>query len=393
MSTYQALYYPFIHFKDDNWVKVAALYWDKLGRIVPYDYTTDDSDTVRALGSFVETLRPGWVRPEFGKSFIDFIVQYGPKLKEKYSLSLRDTWPMLSEKERPPKPGGASGNDLRLGYIFYEKIDEDVYAIMRQSGLASTDDRGGKWIGMHPRLAWVYMTAMAEQLAGERGLRLLTDETRDHLALSGLSTERLAHALLEDVPLVTANPTPTEIETTLVSVAFRAVIPKDLEALSIDKILAFRDKYPNERTSFQNAVADMLKSREWLKSISDPHVLEQRLRDEYEKLWDAKLTDLREKLADVGIDTMFSCFNLKATLPAAAMGAAAGMALPLNPIAAGTAGLALAAIPALRDKRKSAREALKSSPVSYLYRIEQNLAPLDMWDRIKQRSLQFALGI
>lgn len=393
MSTYQALYYPFIHFKDDKWVKMAALYWDKLGRIVPYDYPTDDSETVRALGSIVTNLRPDWVRPEFGKSFLDFIVQYGPKLKAKYALSLRDTWPMLPERERPPKPGGPSGNDMRLGYIFYEKMSRDVYTAMRESGLASTDRRGEQWIGMHPRLAWVYMTALAEQLSAERGLRPLTDQTRDHLALSDLSTERLAHALLEDVSLVGVGPTATEIETTLVSIAFRAVVPKDLGALSIDKILAFRDKYPNERTSFQNAVADLLKSREWLKSITDPHVLEQRLRDEYDKVWDVKLRELSEKLTEVGIDTMFSCFNLKAALPAAAVGAAAALALPLNPIAAGTAGLALAAIPSLRDKRKAAREALKASQVSYLYRMEQDLKPLDLWSKIKKRSLQFALDI
>jgi len=392
MSTYQALYYPFIHFKDDSWVKLAALYWDNLGRIVPSDYTTDDSETVKALGSFITVLRPDWVRPEFGKSFLDFITEYGPKLKAKYALTLRDTWPELPELQRPPKPGGPSGNDRRLGYIYYEKMSDDVYVAMKDSGLASTDFRGDRWIGMHPRLAWVYMTALAEQISGERGLRPLTDETRDHMALSGLSTERLAHALLEDVSLVDATATGTEIETMLVSVAFRAVVPKDLAGLSVDKVLAFRDKYPHERASFQNSVADLLKSRDWLKSISDPIVLEQRLRDEYEKTWDAKLKELHEKLTEVGIDTIFSCFNLKAALPAVATSAIATAGLSLNPIAAGTAGLALGIIPALRDKRKSAKEALNASPVSYLYRMEQDLKPMDLWGWVKHRASQFVLG-
>ena len=351
MSTYQALYYPFIHFKDDNWIKLAALYWDKIGRIVPNDYVTDDSETVKSLGSFVTILRPDWVRPEFGKSFVDFIVQYGPKLKEKYALSLRESWPALPEAKRPPKPGGPSGNDPRLGYIYYEKISDDVYFAMKESGLASTDHRGERWIGMHPRLAWVYMTALAEQISGERGLRPLTDETRDHLALSRLSTERLAHALLEDVSLVDAKPTESEIEQVLVSVAYRAVVPKDLARLNVDKVLAFRDKYPNERAKFQNAVTDLLKSCEWLKSISDRHVLEERPRDEYDKIWAANLDELREKLADVGIDTMLSCFNLKGALPVGAVGAATALALSLNPIAAGAAGVAFGAVPALRDKR------------------------------------------
>ena len=369
------------------------MYWDKLGRIVPNDYTTEDSETVKALGSFVTTLRPGWVRPEFGKSFVEFITHYGPKLKAKYALSLRDSWPNLSDVQRPPKPGGLSGNDPRLGYIFYEKMSDEVYCTMQESGLASTDGRGERWIGMHPRLAWVYMTALAEQLSGERGLRPLTDESRDHLALSGLSTERLAHALLEDVSLVDSKPTATEIETVLVSVAFRAIVPKNLAGLSVDKILRFRDKYPNERASFQNSVEDFLKSREWLKSIVDPNVLEERLREEYEKVWAMKLEDLREKLSEVGIDTFFSCFNLKSALPTGAMGAAAALALPLEPISAGATGIALGAIPALRDKQKAAKGALRTSEVSFLYRIEQDLKPMDLWSWVKQRSREFALNI
>ncbi|HYD40221.1 MAG TPA: DUF6236 family protein [Anaeromyxobacter sp.] len=393
MSTYQALYYPFIHFKNDGWVKVAALYWDKLGRIVPYEYVTEDSDTVKALGSFVTTLRPGWVLPEFAQSWVEFVTQHGPKLKAKYALSHRDQWPVLPETERPPRPGGPSGNDPRLGYVFVEKMSEDVYRAMKQSDLCSTDTPRGQWIGMHPRLAWVYMTALAEQLAGERGLRPLTDETRDHLAVSGLSTERLAHALLGSVALVDSKPTPTEIETTLISIAFRSVVPADPAALAVDKVLAFREKYPNERAAFQDAVTSFLGSREWLKSIADPHVLEQRLRDEYEKSWATKLEDLRDKLAEVGIDTVLSCFNLKAVLPAGVVAVAGALAVPLNPIAAGVAGLALGAIPALRDKRKTARQELKASPVSFLYRMEQDLAPKDVWSWIKQKSVQFALGV
>lgn len=393
MSTYQALYYPFIHFKDDAWLKTAALYWDKLGRIVPYDYVTDDSETVKALGSFVTILRPDWVRPEFGESFVAFIEQYGPKLTARYALSERDKWPEVPERQRPPKPGGATGNDARLGYIYYEKISDDVYRALKESGLASTDARGERWIGMHPHLAWVYMTALAEQMSGERGLRPLTDEARDHVALSGLSTERLAHALLEDVSLVDAYPTATEIESVLVSVAFQAVVPKNPANLSVDKVLAFREKYPAERATFQVAVAGLLKDREWLKSIPDPKVLEERLHDEYDKIWAANLNELRDKLHEIGIDTIVSCFNLKATLPAGIVGAAAAASLTLNPLAAGTAALALGAIPVLRDKQKAAREALQTSSASYLYRMEQDLKPMDLWNRIKQRSLQFALNV
>jgi hypothetical protein len=393
MTTYQALYYPYIHFKDEGWLKLAALYWDRLARIVPHDYTTHDSTTVQALGGFVRTVRPDWVQPGFGAAFVDFIAAYAPKLQPQYAVALRDHWPWLPEAQRPPRAGGGSGTDLRLGYIYDEKLDPDLRRLLCDTGLACTDTRDERWVGMHPRLAWVYMTALAEQIAGERGLRPLTDETRDHVAVSSLSPERLAQTLLDTTPLVGAAATGSEVEAVLVSVAFQAVVPKHLASLDVDKILAFRDKYPQERALFQQATADLLKSRAWLQQISDPRVLEERLRDEVDKHWAARLAELRSKLEEVGIETMLGCFNLKAMLPAGVAGAAAAMALPLNPIAAGAAGVALGAIPVLWDKRKAAQAALKTSPLSYLYRMEQDLQPKDLWARVQQKTRAFALGI
>jgi hypothetical protein len=177
-----------------------------------------------------------------------------------------------------------NGTDKRDRFIFsYYSVLKNKSVPFACWDLASTDNPGGQWIGMHPKLAWVYMTALAEQLSGEHGLRPLTDETRDHMALSGLSMERLAHALLEDVVLVDNGPTNTEMEATMVTVAFKAVIPKAPMSLSVDKILTFREKHPNERSSFQNAVNDLLQRWEWLTKILDPLVLEERLREEYEK--------------------------------------------------------------------------------------------------------------
>lgn len=39
------LYHPHIHFRSDSWIKVAALYWTKMARIVPPEYVPHDSET------------------------------------------------------------------------------------------------------------------------------------------------------------------------------------------------------------------------------------------------------------------------------------------------------------------------------------------------------------
>ncbi len=48
MVTYFGLYYPFIHFKDEGWLKLTALYWDGMKRIVPSGARLRDSDEVNA---------------------------------------------------------------------------------------------------------------------------------------------------------------------------------------------------------------------------------------------------------------------------------------------------------------------------------------------------------
>jgi hypothetical protein len=43
------LYFPYIHVRDEAWLKAVALYRPRMFRIVPAGYPTQDSDTVRAL--------------------------------------------------------------------------------------------------------------------------------------------------------------------------------------------------------------------------------------------------------------------------------------------------------------------------------------------------------
>ena len=49
MAASSILYYPSIHFRDENWVKRALLYWESVYRIVPVTYVPQDSDFIRQL--------------------------------------------------------------------------------------------------------------------------------------------------------------------------------------------------------------------------------------------------------------------------------------------------------------------------------------------------------
>ena len=43
------LYYPFFHFRNENWVKAAALHWPHMLRFIPHDYLLRDPAVVRCL--------------------------------------------------------------------------------------------------------------------------------------------------------------------------------------------------------------------------------------------------------------------------------------------------------------------------------------------------------
>ena len=149
---------------------------------------------------------------------------------------------------------------------------------------------------------------------------------------------------------------------------------------------------PCERHRFQTAVDGLLKNRDWLLSIDDPKVLEERLRDEVDARWAVDLKELKDKSGSVGIDTMFSSANPTTALPSAVAGSIGIFGPGVDGVAAGTAAVALAAIPMMLSKRNTARDELSKSPVAYRYRMEQDLQPKDLQGWCRQGLQRFALG-
>ena len=49
MKSDSILYYPHIEFQNEAWVKASLLLWNHVYRIVPNNYTPNDSDEIKAL--------------------------------------------------------------------------------------------------------------------------------------------------------------------------------------------------------------------------------------------------------------------------------------------------------------------------------------------------------
>ena len=95
MSGHIGLYYPFIHFRDESWLKLTSLYWDRMGRIVPEGYSLRDNDTVRQFkdSGYIRNFHPGGAQARPGLAFRELLAAHGDQLRERYGLHLSANWP------------------------------------------------------------------------------------------------------------------------------------------------------------------------------------------------------------------------------------------------------------------------------------------------------------
>lgn len=90
---------------------------------------------------------------------------------------------------------------------------------------------------------------------------------------------------------------------------------------------------------------------------------------------------------DLG-DTVMGCLGLQIATPSLAVLTASALHIAANPILAVGAGATLAIARALRDRQKAGRD-LKSSPLAYLIRAEENLQPKQMFNWVRAAAQKF----
>lgn len=401
MDAHTGLFFPYLHFPNDNWVKLSALYWDKIYRIVPYGYETKrDTDLVKALSQInnapIAIIHPDgyWdVMQEIKIAFMKLITTDGDKLKVYYGVDNRDQWEndpytMQYSPEANPK----------LVYIYDEKIEEELWKFLLESKLATKRSGQGddtRWIGMHPRMVNVYMAALAEGLASRIQSHPITNDSVNYFAVSGFTFKRLAQVLLDKVKLTTPAPaSDDEIEATLATIALRAVMPKDISNTPIDKILLLREKYSGEYGKFQDFIHKIIVEFPNLKNIQGQEFVQDHLDAVYQKEIKPKLDELDDAMNSIGIETIPTVLNLEVKVPTLLTGAGliTGAAI-VNPVLGATAAVALGLLKIIGDKRKAIESEIKISDVAYLLHVRDDLTPLGSldWLNVQARNLMFGV--
>lgn len=365
------LYFPFIHFRDENWLKVAALYWDRMGRIVPHQYDTHDSDTVRRLQAelgFIVDFDPHRAVEPVGAAFLDLLRDHEAELAARYTL--HDT-PLRAD------PG--------VAWLFSSKIAWQLVHEFQRVGLAVAGrpygGRGPDWVGMHTKLLSVYMTALAESLAKQYGLHPVTDRPEAQLAVTGMAMDRLAELLLDDAELTPQEMSENEIEARLATLALSVVLPRDLDRVSVEQIIEVRRRYAGEFAAFQTYLHTFAaRLSQW--HLTDGDAVQRHVEIECHDHLLPHLREIEHCMHAVRIETVISALlAICLTSPGVAVGHLQHSTL------IETGAVVLGLIPVIREQMQRRQDAHRASAhAAYLLRVEHAMQPSALWNEVSRHA-------
>ncbi|WP_369253803.1 DUF6236 family protein [Streptomyces sp. R35] len=372
------LYYPYVNFRDEQWLKTAALYWPQLARIVPDRFPVTDSDTARALTAeldFVVPVEPSSSALGVSSVFLDVIAAYADDLRQRYGWAVAE----------PQPPGRA--------YLHWGEVAPDVREALFAADLA-VPSRGTRfsepgvddWVGMDPALVWVYKCALSEEVARRGDFVPTTDQAAAHAASHGWDAERVADALLDRTSELREprEALSGDLADVVGMLAVRIVVPEELDAVPVGKIVELRRRHKDEFDTFNRevtaAAADL---REHLADVTLPTAIDRYVSMEVGRRFERPLEELRRAMRGLGIDTAFSAANLKFAVPATLAGMAGGVyAGPLVSTATGVT----FALAGLARTATGERQALRaSSPSAYLLSVEKGLETRSLVRRVCRR--------
>ncbi|WP_306364026.1 DUF6236 family protein [Nocardia sp. CC227C] len=369
-----ALYYPWMRFRNENWLKLALLTWDHVARIRPRSASDTDSDAVarlRAETDFLHDVEP--VREDLRRLtniFGDIITSGEPQILQRYRW--RAVVDSAGAAATPRKTGGPRRAFPGLAWVHAgtdgPKAHLALSRLLEEEGLAVTvEEATGPYLGMHPRLADLYLTALADVVAARQRVSPVTDDPRAHAAVGTL--DRLYDLLVDDPE---AAPVSDGARHAYLHFAAHAALrPERLRDVPLPTLLAFRERHAGDLRAFRDHIGSLSKEMAGVAPAEGPEAARRLLRDVYRSTTKPRVEELCRALGDFGIDAGPGLLGIKVDLPAAAI---AGAALPEADDFAGTGtGFAFAVVPYVADRMRARRTTIQETPVSYLLTADRKL--------------------
>ena len=388
----RCLYYPFIHVRDEAWLKLSALYWDDMTRIVPKSYTPRDTRDVRVLedAGVLKRIDPASYEEPVSELFALLLERHAHKLAARYDVSKRDSWPENRERFGL-RLSDARTSSSSLAFIHGSKLEPALteQLLKRKLALPSRDRR---WLGMHPAIVRAYMIALAAEIAGRRGLQPVSDNVTHLSGVASCTVEDLAKSLFGDLNLSKKRPARRSsakaldvAEERVAFVTLRAVLPQRLDSVPVKRILELRTDHADARHAFHAYVEDVRKQLA-TGNIVDAEALDEHIRLEYDKRLKPALSELSRGLRSLGVGTFLGTFGVAVALPVGSM-------LSISPgaaVALAGAGVGIAALS--QRQQGSARALVKASPASFVL-VTGQLRPRTLVERLTHGLRRFSLGV
>ncbi|TDW66216.1 DUF6236 family protein [Kribbella pratensis] len=383
------LYFPFIHVRDDDWLKLAALYWPQLYRIAPQYYLTRDSDTAREFGDadVFRSVDPQHYLDGLTIDLVRAIEDNLEVLQSAYGLERAneafDGTSIWSDGV------GNTAQYPQLAWIHAKKFWPGLIKRLVDAGLAVQgrpqpaqhhDGDDGAWIGMHPALGGAYMTALAMQIGQLDGMLPLTDQAESRTSAPSADVAAVLHLLTGSARAARGE----EVSSRYMMLALQYIRPKNLSAIPARRILECREALAPELQRFREHVEAAEAELEEVAALQTEQRRLDAVANHVQRSIEAPLRDLERGL------------QLNRIEPARAMLVSGSLAAP--PIAgnlldtsglAGTVigqsvGAALAVGAAWWQVGEARRVKREASPMSYVLAIQDELTPKTFAQKVRR---------
>ncbi|MFJ8475624.1 DUF6236 family protein [Kitasatospora sp. NPDC094011] len=372
------LYYPYFHVRDDQWLKLAALYLPHVARIRPPDYPVHDSPTASVLRDelgFLLDVDPGRQAHVVAAEFEELLDREERGLQRRYRL--------------PPVPEQYGGFGWEVGNPWL--LDEERFAWIHRSQLGVSEDTAGRmrdlglaistrfdpltgvrddvqWVGMHPHLVAACSCVLADRVARANALTPVTDDPR-LFTLPGQGTvEEFAAALL-DGPHRTSGP----IAGLYACAALKAVVPRGVGDLPVEAIVRARRELADEFDAFRLHLQAMAEDFSELEAVEDPEILKARLEAMVNRDLTGPTRKLERGLRTLGMTPVRTVLGLK-SLELPAIAALSAHALDVSPIAGAGGMIAVQLLSSARTALRASAER-RTSAAGYLLGLRREFEP------------------
>ena len=370
----QALYYPWIEIRDEQWLKTALLYWDELRTIVPESmnapYTTNSTQFLSDEG----ILRPIRVRSDMEEieDLSDSVISYLSTNEGARVIAADGHRNSIIHEEKLPYKFD------QYAHIHPEKLPGEIRYQLRH--LLEAPDRDGPWLRVDSGFADFYMTLLASKLSERTGASLVTpDSMANDLAVAvhldaplgqkvgnllGAERHRRFRNREYDAYGPRRNRPSSVAEGLLANIAISKI--NISESTPIQDLINFKNKYSDEFGRFHKSIHDLCAG---IDQDIPVEALQERVGTIYRNEVEPSINSLKAALDGKKIKWKAEGLMKLAFMSASSYSAlaVAGLSTPIALLAG--AGISLTAMGVLHNVEK--RGQLRSDPFAYLLSAER----------------------